>query len=153
MTTAFERNNYFTRLIWLFPVVYVFHITEEANGFANWVTNILGGQMTMKPFIINNSIFMLVLLTLCFIAARQQKPWSTFLLFFWVSAQEFWNFVFHIYAEFKFNAYSPGYFTAILLYLPVYFYLSYICLREKFLSWKVWLLAFVVSIAGMAFTI
>lgn len=153
MTTTFEREKFLTRLIWLFPIAYVFHIAEESNGFANWVTNVLGGQMTIKPFIINNSIFMLVLLTLCFTAARKQESWSTFLLFFWVSAQEFWNFIFHIYTQFKFNAYSPGYFTAILLYLPVYFYLSYICLRERFLPWRLWLIAFILSITLLAFTI
>ncbi len=152
-TTTLERQNFFTKLIWLFPIVYVFHIIEESNGFADWVTNVLGGEMTIKPFLINNSIFMIVLLILCFIAMHQQKMWSTFLLFFWVSAQEFWNFIFHIYALFKFHAYSPGYFTAILLYFPVYFYLSYLCLREKFLTWQLWIIAFVLSAAAMAFTI
>lgn len=151
--TIFEREKFFSILIWLFPIVYVFHIIEESNGFAYWVTNVLGGQMTLKPFLINNSIFMIVLLSLCFISRRQKKVWSTFLLFFWTSAQEFWNFIFHIYTTIQFHAYSPGYFTAILLYLPVYFYLSYICLREKFLTWQLWLTAFILSSTAMAFTI
>lgn len=150
---AYERENFFSRLIWLFPVAFLFHIIEESHGFTDWVTNVLQGQMDVRIFYVNNAAFMAVLLTLCFIANRQQAVWSTFLLFFWVSAQEFWNFMFHIYTQVQFNAYSPGYFTAILLYLPTYFYLSYLCLRERFLSAKLWLCCFVFSPIGMGFTI
>jgi hypothetical protein len=149
----YEREMYFSRLIWLFPIAYVFHIMEEAPGFAAWVTNVLGGHMEVRTFYLNNAVFMAVLLTLCYLANRIRKPWSTILLFLWVSAQEFWNFVFHIYAEFRFNAYSPGYFTAIFLYFPVYAYLTYLALREMFLRWGQWILCFVISSFGMFFTI
>lgn len=150
---SYEREKFFSRLIWLFPLAYVLHITEESHGFADWVTQVIGGKMRVSVFYINNAVFMVILLTLCTLASRKQKTWSTFLLFLWTSAQIFWNFVFHIYAEFSFNAYSPGYFTAIFLYFPVYSYLSYLCLREHFLSWPLWLTCFVVSWLGMAFTI
>jgi hypothetical protein len=152
-TITFEQKAFYNKLIWLFPIIYLFHISEESNGFTVWVTNTLGGEMTIKPFLINNSVFMLINIACCFIAMKTQKTWATFLLFFWVSAQEFWNFVFHVYSEFKFNAYSPGYFTAIFLYFPVFCYLSYLCLRDRHLSWQLWLSAFLSSSSALALTI
>lgn len=152
-TTTFERKAFFTKLIWLFPIIYLLHIIEESNGFTEWVTHTLGGEITLKRFLINNSAFMLVNIGCCYLAMRIQKPWTTFVLFFWVTAQEFWNFFFHIYTTVQFKAYSPGYYTAIFLYLPVYFYLTYLLLRDKHLNWKLWLLAFVTSPSAMAFTI
>jgi hypothetical protein len=152
-TVLWEREKFFSRLIWLFPLVYVLHIAEEAPGFPSWVGSVLGGHIEVRAFYINNTVFMAVLLVLCFLANRFRKPWSTTLLFLWVSGQEFWNFVFHVYAQFQFNSYSPGYFTAIFLYFPLYAYLTYIALRECFLTCTQWLLCFVIGSFGMLFTI
>jgi hypothetical protein len=152
-TVSFERKNFFTRLIWLLPIVYFFHILEELNGFTVWVTHTLGGSMTLQPFLLNNAFFMLVNVACCFFAMKIKKPWMTFILFFWISAQEFWNFVFHIYTTVKFETYSPGYFTAIFLYLPVYAYVTYIALRERHLTLGGWLLAFIPSISAMGITV
>jgi len=132
---SLERKYFFSRLLWLFPAAFLLHVLEESTVFSNWVTNVLGGTISIQAFYLNNAIFFAILTGLCAIASRQQAVWSTFLLFFWVSGQQFWNFIFHIYTQFQFNAYSPGYFTAILLYWPVYAYLSYLCLRERFLPW------------------
>jgi hypothetical protein len=151
--TTFEREKYFTRLIWFFPLVYALHITEESHGFTEWVNNVLGGHMTMRPFLINNAVFMSINLSCCAWANRAQTRRATFVLFLWMSAQEYWNFVSHIYAEFRFNAYSPGYFTAIFLYLPTFCYLSYVALRERYIGWKAWLLAFALGPVFLGLTI
>ena len=148
-TIAFERKSFYTRLIWLFPIIFVFHITEESNGFPQWATNVLGGQFSGMPFLVNNSIFMLINIACCYLAMKTQKSWTVFILFFWEAAQEFWNFVFHVYCQFQFNTYSPGLFTAIFLYFPVFFYLSYLCLRDKHLSWQLWLTAFITSTSAL----
>ena len=44
----FEREWFFSRLIWLVPIVYFFHIIEEANGFDRWVTNVVGGGIGVR---------------------------------------------------------------------------------------------------------
>ena len=150
---AFEQKSYFTRLIWLFPAIYLFHILEECNGFPQWVTNVIGGQFTFKPFLIANTFFMMVNIVFCYITMKIMKPWAVFMLFFWVSALEFWDFVFHVYAQFQFSTYSPGFFTSIFLYFPVFLYLSYLCLRDKYLSWQLWLLGFITSTSALIFVI
>jgi len=94
--------------------------------------------MAVRAFYVDNTLFMLVLLALTAYASRQRAPLATGWLFLWVSGQEFWNAVFHVYAENQFSAYSPGFFTAVFLYLPTYGYLTYIALRERFLSPRAW---------------
>ncbi|MCG6147660.1 HXXEE domain-containing protein [Leptospira levettii] len=149
----FEKHSFYQKLIWLFPIAFFFHVIEESNGFPYWVTYILEGQMDVSVFYINNLMFMVVLLLLTFFAFKKQNSISTFLLFLWVSGQQFWNFVFHIYTQFQFNAYSPGYFTAIFLYFPIYMYLTYLALRDHHIEWKLWILCFVFGSLGMVFTI
>ncbi|MBI3395920.1 MAG: HXXEE domain-containing protein [Spirochaetia bacterium] len=149
----FEREHFFSRLIWLFPAAFAVHIVEESLGFSEWVTNVLQGQMNVSLFYINNAGFMVVLFTLTALAARKRAGWSTFLLFLWVSGQQFWNFVFHIYSEAHFHAHSPGYFSAIFLYFPIYLYLSYLAVREKYLKPAPLLVAFAAGAFGMWFTI
>jgi hypothetical protein len=150
--TQWERQR-FHWLLWLFPTVYAFHIWEESAGFAHWVTHVLHGRMDVRGFYLNNTGFMAVLLILTTLAWRKKAAWAVFLLFLWTSGQQFWNFVFHIYAQHRFAAYSPGYYTSIFLYLPVYGYLSYLSLREGFLRVHLWLLCLVAGSFGMAFVI
>lgn len=147
------ENSFYKKLIWLFPVAFFFHVIEESNGFAYWVTNVLQGQMEISLFYINNAGFMVVLIGLTLFAAKKQNSLSVFLLFLWVSGQQFWNFVFHIYTQYKFNAYSPGYFTAIFLYFPLYLYMTYLALRDNHIKFQHWIICFVLGAFGMVFTI
>jgi hypothetical protein len=137
-----ERTHFFGRLLWLFPFVYCFHILEESNGFAEWVDAVLRGRFSSLLFYLANAWFMVVLLGLTRRASRRRTQASVALLFFWASAQFFWDAVFHVYAENHFSAYSPGYFTAVFLYLPTYGYLSMVALRERFLTLRGWLFGF-----------
>ncbi|HNJ33717.1 MAG TPA: HXXEE domain-containing protein [Leptospiraceae bacterium] len=148
-----ERESFYSRLIWLFPAIFFFHVIEESLGFARWVQEILEGQIDISAFYINNAGFMVVLLGLTALASRKKTMWATVPLFFWVSGQQFWNFIFHMYTQFHFRHYSPGYFTALFLYFPVFLYLSYIALRERFLSGGFLFAAIVAGAFGMWFTI
>jgi Protein of unknown function with HXXEE motif len=149
----FERKRFFSHFIWFCPLAFSIHLMEKSNGFSTWVKTVLEGRIDLQFFYINSVIFFAVLLILCSIASQQRATWSTFLLFFWIGRQQFWNFIFHFYTQVQFNAYSPGYFTAILLYFPLYTYLSYLCLRENFLTWRLWLFSFLLSGLAMLFSI
>lgn len=149
----FERKYFYSRLIWLFPIALLFHVIEESNGFAYWATNVLKGEINIDAFYRNNATALIISLFLCSIAASIRTARTTFVLFLWVSGIQFWNFIFHMYAQYRFQTYSPGYFTAVLLYLPIYSYLSYLSLRERFLPWYLWLTAFVAGCFLMVFTI
>jgi hypothetical protein len=140
---GWERAHFFTRLLWLFPITYGFHILEESNGFAGWVDGVLHGRFSSGFFYLANAWFMFVLLMLTRFALRRRSGTAVGLLFLWVSGQIFWDAVLHIYAENHFSTYSPGFFTAVFLYLPAYGYLSYLALRERFLSPRGWAVGFV----------
>ena len=149
----FERKYFFSHLIWLFSIALLFHIVEESNGFAYWVTNVLQGEIHTFAFYRNVVMGIVMTISLCLIALSMRTSGSTFLLFLWVSAIQFWDFVFHMYAQYRFQAYSPGYFTALLLYFPLYSYLSYLSVRERFLPWYLWLFAFFAGCLLMGFII
>lgn len=134
-----ERSEFYARLLWLFPVAYVLHIVEESNGFPDWVNHTLQGRFSLILFCAANAWFMLVLVALIWLSNRRRTPFAVALLFFFVSGQMFWDAVFHIYAENHFSVYSPGFFTATFLYLPLYGYLTYVALREGFLTTHGWL--------------
>lgn len=148
-----EKKIFYSHLVWLFPAAFFFHICEEAPSFPFWVENVLKGHMDVRLFYVNNAAFMIVLLGLALFASRKRNFLSTFLLFLWVSGQQFWNFVFHLYTQFHFNAYSPGLWTATFLYFPIFLYMSYLAIRESFLSWKALLFCVIAGAGGMWFTI
>jgi hypothetical protein len=131
-STAWERANFF-RLIWLFPAVFVAHMLEERPGFSRWVTEVLGGRMDVRSFDVNHAVYMTLLLGLCAAAARTRATWALWLLLLWTTGQYFWDTVVHVYTQVVFGAYSPGIFTAVFGYLPVWCYLTYLVLRERLL--------------------
>lgn len=149
---AWEQANFYW-LIWLFPAAFVLHIAEESLGFPRWVTSVLHGQMDVRLFYINNGGFMALSVALCAVAFRTRSRWALLALFLWTSAQEFCNAIFHVYTQVVFNAYSPGLFTAIFLYIPVFLYLTYLALRERLLPLWFLPLALLLGPIAMAFTI
>jgi hypothetical protein len=148
-----ERAHFFGRLLWLFPIIYFLHIVEESNGFAEWVNGVLQGRFSSLLFYLANAWFMVVLLVLTRLASRRRTEATVGLLFFFASGQFFWDAVFHVYAENHFGSYSPGFFTAVFLYLPVYGYLGYVALRERFLSPRGWLLGLIGGCLLLGFVI
>lgn len=124
----------FHRLIWLMPAAFAPHIVEEyASGFPDWVTHTLGGTMTGGAFLANNTLFMVILLSLTAWAAWRPSPVSAFVLLSWASGNLFWNSIFHIATTALYARWSPGLITAILLYLPVSVLVARAALRERVL--------------------
>ncbi len=142
----FEREHFFSRYIWLAPMTYLFHLLEEFFwGFPNWVSNITGGEMKISGFLVGNSIFMGITILLCSLAYLRKKTLTTFLYFLWTTVLICWNPLFHLYAQYRFKEYSPGYFTGTLLFLPTFYYISYLGIRENFIKWSLWLSTIVLA--------
>jgi len=124
----------FRRLVWLMPAAFAPHIVEEyGTGFPVWVEQTLGGAMTGGAFLLNNAVFMLILLSLTAWAAWRPSPVSAFVLLSWASGNLFWNFVFHLVTTVLYDRYSPGLMTAVLLYLPVSVAVAWAALNERVL--------------------
>lgn len=134
----------FKRVIWAMPAAFALHIGEEfAGGFARWVTDTVGGSMDTVAFLANNAVFMAVLIGLTAWAARRPGGTMAFLLITWASANLFWDFLFHLVTTAAFDRYSPGLFTASLLYYPLSLGIGWIAVEERVLSRK----AFAASVA------
>lgn len=149
---AWESRNVYS-LLFLFPAAFALHVAEESLGFPHWVSHVLHGEIGGAAFYINNAAFMLVLCGLCFVCLRTRSRAALWALFLWVSGQQLCNTVFHVYTQVVFHAYSPGLFTAVFGYVPVYTYLTYLVLRERLLPRWFLPIGLVVGAVGMWFTI
>lgn len=129
------RLPQFRRMIWAMPAAFALHIGEEfIGGFARWVTETVGGSMDTIAFLANNAAFMAVLVGLTAWTARRPDGWAAFLLIIWASANLFWDFLFHLVTTAAFDRYSPGLFTASLLYYPLSVVIGWLAVRENILS-------------------
>lgn len=124
----------FRSLIWLMPASFAPHILEEFTaGFPDWVTHTLGSPMSAGGFLLNNAVFMAILLGLTVWAWRRPSALSAFVLLSWASGNLFWNFVFHLATTALYDRFSPGLVTAVLLYFPVSAVVGWSALRERVL--------------------
>jgi len=104
--------EYQTLLIITIPAAMV-HITEEYKfGWVKWANSFISG-VTVRQFIIINCFFML----LCILAAILNK--SLMLFSSSIFSLLLINSVAHIAPTIKQRKYSPGLFSAILLFIPI----------------------------------
>jgi hypothetical protein len=130
-----EGTPRFQTLIWLMPAAFAPHILEEyGTGFPGWVSTTLGGVMTNQAFLINNAVFMAILVSLTLWASLRPGAASAFILLSWASGNQFWNFVFHLTTTALYDRFSPGLLTAVLLYFPVSVAVAWTTLKQKVLS-------------------
>ncbi|MCI0696882.1 HXXEE domain-containing protein [candidate division KSB1 bacterium] len=57
----------------------------------------------------------------------------------------FWNTLFHAGATIRFGVYCPGLFTALILYLPLFFFISRLAYREGLLTETAGLIALLLA--------
>jgi hypothetical protein len=118
------------------PAAFAIHIAEEwFGGFPGYVAATLhGSSMSPRQFLINNAVFMALLIGLSVWASRSTSRRSAFFLMVWASGNLFWDFLAHQVFTVQFNAYSPGLVTASLLYYPIPIFVTAIGMREGRLS-------------------
>jgi hypothetical protein len=136
-TTAVDYTDIrFERVLWLMPLVYLPHIWEEFQAhFPRYITEVMHGT-PMPPwlFLLNNALFMLILLGLCSWASRSRTQLSAFVLMSWASGHLFWDFTLHLGYTAWTGVYFPGLVTAALLYYPVAIAVSALAVRQGRLS-------------------
>jgi hypothetical protein len=110
----------FEQALWAMPAVYALHVAEEYGAaFPAWMTQHLQAAMDVPQFLLNNALFMAILVSLALWASRSRGRLAAFLFMGWASGHLFWNFVFHLATTVIADSYSPGLVTAVLLYFPV----------------------------------
>lgn len=125
----------FQRLVWLIPAAYALHIVEEVVGdFPGWVTHSLGESFSYLGFVVNNIVFMAVLLTVVTLYSRRPSRAFATVVMVWTSANLFWDALFHLFSTPVLDVYSPGLVTAALAYLPLCLLLATVAVQRHTLS-------------------
>jgi hypothetical protein len=128
---AVERIR-FSTILWLMPAAFALHICEEGfGGFTRYVVDEMhGSEMPGLLFLLNNAVFMAILVGLSIWATSSRSRRSAFALMAWASGNLFWDFLVHLGYTISTGRFSPGLVTATLLYYPIPFLVSAVALRE-----------------------
>ena len=144
----------FERFVWLFPAVYALHIAEEyGTGFPAWMTRHMHASMDNPGFLLNNALFMAILLMTSAWASASRSRLSAFVFLSWASGNLFWNFIFHLVTTLLADSYSPGLVTASLIYYPVSIWGGVLAVRQERLTLVGVLGAFAIGAALMMFVV
>ncbi len=121
----------FRQAVWLVPATFAVHVLEEAPGFTDWVNRYAAEQYSPDDFVRNNALGLLLTAGATLVVRRTSNRTVFFVFYSTILTQQaLWNTVFHIGAAARFSAYSPGVVTSVLLFLPVWWYLTRLALSE-----------------------
>jgi hypothetical protein len=121
--------------VWLLLGTFAVHVLEEAPGFTGWVNRYASDQYTSADFARNNALGLALTAGATLVVTRTSNRAVFFVFYSTVlSQQALWNSVFHVGSNASFSAYSPGLVTSLLLFVPVWWHLTRLALREGLIS-------------------
>jgi len=145
----FLHSAPFRQIIWVAPLTYGVHIAEELWRFPAWASTYFAPGFTTQRFVVSNAIIMLLLVGLTALVSAVKLRVVDFVYFCWLSGQLFHNALFHMGTTAYFGVYSPGVLSAILLYLPICYFIARAANREGRLTNTAGVGALIVGAAGM----
>ena len=104
-------------LVWLFPAAYGCHVLEEwALGFPEWSALVVGAPLPRLAFILINLIGVALMCGAAGASVRRERHgWMAVA----IATVVLVNALLHIAGSVATGTYSPGLFTAVILYLPL----------------------------------
>ena len=111
--------------LWLFPVAYVIHAIEEFFGGAGLPLTphrMRGFNMTPVQFIVANGTALLCLIFGLYIARRRGFPHLLLLI---IGSVFLVNGLLHVLTVLRTHAYTPGFITSPLIFIPLGVYTLY----------------------------
>ena len=127
--------NKFKNLIVLGPLIYAIHHFEEhvIFNFREWRLSYFSdyNSITTEAILI---ILISQLLIFIFVHLIKNNRGSAHLVLFFLMTTQVINAFFHVFFSFYFNDFSPGAITAVLLYLPVNYFIIRAALREGYIK-------------------
>jgi hypothetical protein len=125
----------FRRAVWLFPAAFAVHVLEEAPGFTDWVNRYASERYSSHDFIRNNALGSLLTAGATLVVTRTSNRTVFFVFYSAILTQQaLWNTAFHVGSTAGFAAYSPGLVSSVLLFVPVWWQLTRLALREGLIS-------------------
>ena len=127
--------NRFKNLIVLGPLIYAIHHFEEhvIFNFREWRLSYFSDNNSITTEA-NLIILISQLLIFIFVHLIKNNRGSAHLVLFFLMTTQVINAFFHVFFSFYFNDFSPGAITAVLLYLPVNYFIIRAALREGYIK-------------------
>jgi len=143
---SFFSSLTFKKVIWIAPVLYLFHIIEEAVfGFYIFMNKYRGGNSTYESFLISNTLIMIVYLILISLFTIYPNRVTAFFNLAGLLAAQFFNAFFHLIMAIEFGAYCPGLITGLVLYIPYNLILVWMAYREEYITKTMGIIAFLIG--------
>jgi len=127
--------NKFKNLIVLGPLIYSIHHFEEhvLFNFREWRLSYFPDNNS-----INTEAILIILISqlliFIFVHLIKNNRGSAHLVLFFLMTTQVINAFFHVFFSFYFNDFSPGAITAVLLYLPVNYFIIRAAFREGYIK-------------------
>jgi hypothetical protein len=135
--------------ILLAPLIFVCHFLEEAPTFVPWFNSHVSPGITSGMFWRVNLTALIITLIVVAFEWFSRSAASLILMVAWFAMLMFANGIFHIVAAMVDGHYVPGVFTAAVLYLPYYSWLSVRAAKRKLVSVPVLVVASIVGAIPM----
>ena len=119
----------------LITPAFALHVLEEAPGFTDWVNRYASERYTQRDFVRNNALGLVGTAGATGLVTRSgSRP--LFLAFYTgvLTQEALWNTAFHAVMTGRHRAYSPGLVTALVLFLPLWWRVPRLAMREGLLT-------------------
>lgn len=136
-------------LLLLAPFIFVSHFLEESATFVEWFNQHVARGITSGLFWRVNLFALLITVAVAGVEWLSRSAFSVTLTLTWLSFLMLANAIFHIAGSFVDKQYVPGLATAIILYLPYYFWFFFRALQSRRVTAGVLVVAAVVGALPM----
>ena len=140
------RGLPFRQAVWLFPLATALHFLEEAPHFADWAGRYALTGYTHQRWRRIHGLGMVFAVAFCGLASMFPNRAVVFLFFALCFSEIVLNGLFHVGATALSGVYCPGLITALILYLPLFWYLSQVAYREGLLTNTLGVVAFLIAV-------
>jgi hypothetical protein len=128
--TGERRAGRVSRALMLAPPVFVIHFLEESPGFVEWFNAHVARGITPSLFWTVNITALVITLAVAAFEWLSRSGLSLTAALVWLGFLMLANAVFHVAGSLVDGRYVPGLATAVLLYLPYYFWLSVMAVKS-----------------------
>jgi len=128
------KDSPFHLAVWLFPLATALHFFEEAPRFADWASKYAWHGYTHQRWRRIHGLGMVFAIALCALASIFPNRYVVFLFFALCLSESALNSLFHLGATAFSGVYCPGLNRALVVYPPLYWYLSQLAYREGLLT-------------------
>jgi hypothetical protein len=138
----------FRHAVWLFPAAFTLHVIEERPAFTQWARKYASDLFTQRDYDKIHFAGIVSAFVLAAVVSHYPNVVIVFLFFAFILAPGlFFNTFFHAGASLMTREYCPGVVTALMVYLPVFFFIAHLAWRESLINAATLPLALVVAAA------